>query len=387
MTRQKQQTVLILGGGVGGVVTANELRKKIDSTHHVILVDQEPQHLFQPSLLWLMTGDREQAKISRDLARLQRKGIEVVTGEITEINPDSKSIVVGERTIEADYLVISLGARLAPEKVNGLAEAGHNLYSLEGAASIRDQRSNFTTGKLVVLIASMPFKCPAAPYEAVMLLEADLRKRKVREQVDVCIYSPEPGPMGVAGADVSAGVRQMIESKDIAYHPQRQVSEVDSKRKTLRFSDGSEAPFDFLAYVPPHEAPTVVRDSGLTNESGWIPVDRHSLETASSNIFAIGDVTTIPLDIGLPLPKAGTFASSQGKAVAKTIAARINGSQNTGNFDGFGECLVEIGNGKAGFGRGNFYATPSPTIKLRRPGRLWHWVKIWFEWRWLRRWF
>lgn len=385
--QQQQKSVLVLGGGVGGVVTASELRKKISSNHRIILIDQEPKHLFQPSLLWLMTGDREPDKIRRDLSRLERKGIEVVTGEITAIDVEAKTIVAGDQTIESDFIVVSLGAHLAPARVPGLAEAGHNLYTLDGAIAIRDERMDLTTGNLVVLVAGMPFKCPAAPYEAVMLLEADLRKRKVREQVIVSIYSPEPGPMGVAGPDVSASVRQMVESKGITYHPQHQISEVDPDRRLLRFTDDTEAPFDFLVYVPPHEAPAVVSASGLTNESGWVPVDRNSLETRYEGVFAIGDVTSIPLDVGLPLPKAGTFASGQAKAVASTIAARINSRGDAGSFDGFGECVIEIGNGRAGIGRGNFYATPLPSIKLRGPSRIWHWAKVWYEWRWLRRWF
>lgn len=384
---QQQKTVLVLGGGVGGVVTANELRKKIDTKHRVLLVDQEQQHLFQPSLLWLMTGDREPDRIRRDLSRLERKGIDVVTGEITAIDAEAKTIVAGGQTIESDYMVVSLGAHLAPARVPGLAEAGHNLYTLDGAIAIRDGRMKLTAGELVVLVAGMPFKCPAAPYEAAMLLEADLRKRGVRERVAVSIYSPEPGPMGVAGADVSAGVRQMVESKGIAYHPQHQISEVDAGRRLLRFTDGTEAPFDFLVYVPPHEAPAVVSASGLTSESGWVQVDRNSMETRHDGVFAIGDVTSIPLDVGLPLPKAGTFASGQARAVAQTIAARINGRGDAGSFDGFGECVIETGDGRAGIGRGNFYATPLPSIKLRKPGRMWHWGKVWFEWRWLRRWF
>ena len=126
--------------------------------------------------------------------------------------------------------------------------------------------------------------------------------------------------------------------------------------------------------------------AGLTNEAGWIAVDRGTLETSHPNVFAIGDVTTIPLSVGLPLPKAGTFAHGQAKAVAKTIAARISGHGKEPTYAGFGECFIETGNGRAGIGRGDFYGEPRPDVKLYRPTRLWHWWKIWFEWRWLRRW-
>ncbi len=387
MTQQKQKTVAILGGGVGGLVTANELAKKIGSGHRIILIDREAQHVFQSSFLWLMTGDRKESQISRDLAKLERKGIEVVIGEITSIDPDAKAVVVGDRTIVADYIVVSLGAQLAPSNVPGLVGAGHNLYSLDGAGAIRDGRGKLTSGKIVVLISGMPFKCPAAPYEAAMLLEADLRKRGVRDRVSVTVYSPEPGPMGVAGPDVSAGVREIVESKGIDYHPRHQISSVDPDQKILKFDDGSEEPFDFLVYVPPHVGPSVLQESGLTNETGWIPVDRNSMATEFDGVFAIGDNTIIPLEVGLPLPKAGTFASGQARVVAKTIIAELTGRGDAGRYDGFGECVVEVGDGKAGLGRGNFYGLPLPTVNLRKPSRLWHLGKVWFEWRWMRRWF
>ena len=167
------EAVVILGGGVGGLVTANELRKRLGKEHRMILVDRDGRHVFWPSLPWLQVGLRTPEGIVRDLASLEKKGIEVVKGQVERIDPDRKVVEVNGTELEADYLVISLGAQLAPEQVPGLAEAGHNLYSLDGATAVRDTRKSLTEGNLVVLVAGMPFKCPAAPYAA-MLLEYDL---------------------------------------------------------------------------------------------------------------------------------------------------------------------------------------------------------------------
>ncbi len=381
------KTVLILGGGVGGLVTANELRQRLDREHRVVLVDQEGRHIFWPSLLWLQVGLRKPESIVKSLALLEKKGIEVVRGVVEGIDPEARVVRVDERELDADYLVVSLGAQLAPENIPGLSEAGNNLYSLEGATAIRDTRKELTRGKLAVLVARTPFKCPAAPYEAAMLLEHDLRKRKVRDQVDVAIYTPEPGPMGVAGPEVSAGVRQLVEERGISYYPQHQVSEVDPVTRTLRFANDAEAGFDFLVYIPPHVVPPVVGEAGLVGDSGWVSVDRHTMATRFSGVYAIGDVTGIPLSMGLPLPKAGVFAHHEAEAVARTIAAEITGRGQPDTFEGQGECFVEVGGGKAGFGRGNFYAEPTPTVKLYKAGRHWHAGKILFEKDWMRRWF
>ena len=381
------KTTVILGGGVGGLVTANELRKRLGREHRVVLVDREGVHIFWPSLLWLQVGLRKPEKIVRDLATLGKKGIEVIKGEVENIDPERKIVHVAGRELAADHLVVSLGAQLAPEKVPGLAEAGYNLYSLDGATAIRDARKQLDEGSLVVLTAGVPYKCPAAPYEAAMLLDHDLRKRKLHERVEVAVYAAEPGPMGVAGPEVSAGVKQLLAERDIPYYPQHQVTRVDATSQTLYFDNGAEARFDFLVYIPPHVAPTVVGQAGLTGDSGWVPVDRHTMETRFPGVYAIGDVTGIPLAMGMPLPKAGVFAHHEGEAVAQTIASEIDGKGRPGTYDGQGECFIEVGGGKAGFGRGNFYAEPSPTIKLRKPTRYWHAGKILFEKDWFRRWF
>ena len=379
--------IVILGGGVGGLVTANGLRRRLGNQHRIILVDKVPSHIFWPSLLWVQVGLRKPDSITRALALLSRKNIEVVQGTVESIDPETRRVLVDGNQLEGEFLVVSLGAQLAPERIPGLAQAGHNLYSLEGATEISDCRKRLTEGTLAVLVAGTPFKCPAAPYEAAMLLDADLRKRKVRQHVSVALYTPEPGPMGVTGPEISTSVRRLMEEREISYYPEHRVVEVDPDTGTLLFADETEAHFDFLVYVPPHVAPSPVVEAGMTGESGWVPVDPHTMVTQFPGVYAIGDVTNIPLSMGLPLPKAGVFAHHQGEAVAQSIAAHLTDGGQPATFQGHGECFIEVGGGRAGFGRGNFYAEPTPAIKLYKPGRHWHAVKVLFEKDWLRRYF
>lgn len=380
------RTVLVLGGGVGGLVAAHELRRLLPTGHRVILVDREPQFVFAPSLLWLMTGRRTAAGISRPLAQLKRRGIDVVQGEIARIDAAHREVTVGGEKLTGDYLVIALGADLVPEAVPGLLAAGHNFYTVAGAEALREALTEFNGGKLVVLTAAPAYKCPAAPYEAAMLLEHYCRSKKVRRHTQIDLYAAEPGPMGVTGPEVSAGVRQLVESKGITYHPEHQVREVDASARRLRFTNGAAATYDLLAYVPPHRAPRVVRESGLVSESGWIPVDGHTMETTFEHVYALGDVVNIPLKVGKPLPKAGVFAHAEAAVVARNIARDITGSGPPAAFDGMGACFVETGGGRAAYGKGNFYAEPVPEVKLHAPAWHWHIGKIWFEKSWLRRW-
>lgn len=381
------KTILVLGGGTGGLVAACRLRKGLPREHRVVLIERESDYVFTPSYLWLMTGLRTRENISRPLSKLQKRGIELVQGGIERIDPDARTVWVDGRKLAGDYLVIALGAELAPETIPGLAVAGHNFYSLAGAETLRDARLGLSAGRLVVLISSMPFKCPAAPYEAAMLLEYDFRKRKLREQIEVDLYSPEPGPMLVAGAEVSRQVRRMVEAKGIGYHPEHTVTQVDATARRILFANGAKAEFDLLAYVPPHRAPRVVAECGLTGDSGWIPVHRQTLETQFPGVYAIGDVTGIMLSVGKPLPKAGVFAHGEADVVAHNLVHAITGKGKATQFDGHGECFIETGDGKAGFGSGNFFAEPEPEMKLRQPNRALHIGKVAFEKYWLFKWF
>ena len=381
------KTVVILGGGVGGLVTSNELRKALPKGHHVVLVERDTSFVFTPSLLWLMTGARTPSEITRPLARLARKGIEVVQGVVQRIDAGRREVTVDGRLLTGHNLVIALGAELAPETIPGLADAGHNFYTLAGAETFRDHLKSFSGGRIVILTAAPAYKCPAAPYEAAMLLEHDCRRRHIRDKTQIDLFTAEPAPMGVAGMEVSRAVREMVEAKGIAYHPEHQVKEVNAVSRTLRFSNGVVAPYDVLAYVPPHRAPRVVRESGLTSEGGWMSADRSTLATAFPGVYAIGDVVSIPLALGKPLPKAGVFADYEAQVVARNIARSITGKGKAASFDGEGACFVETGDGKAGFGTGNFYAEPVPRVKLHAPSRRWHAAKILFEKDSLRRWF
>jgi sulfide:quinone oxidoreductase len=244
----------------------------------------------------------------------------------------------------------------------------------------------FTGGRIVVLTATPAYKCPAAPYEAAMLVEAVLRRRGIREKVQMDLYAAEPGPMAVTGPKLSGQVRGVVESKGIRYHPEHQVTQVDAATRRLTFASGATAEFDLLLYVPPHRAPAVVREAGLLAASGWVAADRRTFETHIAGIYAIGDVTGIPLAMGKPLPKAGVFALKEAEVVADNIASMWAGRDERRAFDGVGECFVETGDGRAGFGAGNFYAEPTPQVAFHAPSRRWHWGKVLFERRWLKRW-
>ncbi len=376
--------VVILGGGVGGVVAANILRKRLPHRYRIIVVEREPAFTLAASYLWVMTGDRTPQQVSRPLDRLQRRGIGLLRGEVEHLDPERREATVSGRALAGDHLLVALGAEFALDAIPGLADAGHTFCTLEGATRLRGALQEFRGGKIVVLTAAPAYKCPAAPYEAAMLIDGALRRRGLRGATLLSVYAAEPGPMGVAGPEVSAAVRGMIEQKGITYHPEHLITRVQGRR--LEFANGADAEFDLLVYVPPIRPPRALRDSGLVDASGWVQVDRRTMATRFPGVWAVGDVTTIPLAMGKPLPRAGVFAHGQARVAARNIAREVLGKGREAHFDGHGSCFIETGSGRAGFGAGDFYAEPRPQVKVRRPGRLWHAGKVFLETQLLRQW-
>lgn len=376
--------IVILGGGFGGVVAATELRKKLGKEHKVILIDKSREHLFTPSLLWLILDERRPEKIKRDLSVLNKKGIEYLNAEVQKIDPVRKTVFTSDGELNYDYLIISLGAEVVKDVIPGHKDAV-NFYCLKGAEVLRDELKRFEGGKFAVVIASTPFKCPAAPYEAALLIDAYLAKRGIRGKTEIAIYTPETLPMPVAGPVLGNAVKELIESRGISFNPQKKL--VSIANRELTFESGEKIKADLIAWVPPHRAPSVVKDSGLTNETGWMPVDGKTMKTQFEGVYAIGDITANKLPSGMMLPKAGVFAHGQAEVVAHNIAAEINKTGELKEFDGQGYCFLEMGNGIAGFASGNFYAEPKPLVNLKNPGRFWHYGKVAFEKWWLWKWF
>ncbi len=383
------KTVAILGGGVGGMIAANQLRQCLTSDHRVVLVERDAEHAFAPSFLWLMTGDRKPAQVRRPVAALLRRGVECVQGNAEALDLPKRKVVTSAGEIVFDYLIVALGAELAPDAVPGLAEASETFYTFEGASRLHNALAGFTRGRIAVVVAAMPYKCPGAPHEGAMLIADYFRRTGRRKDVDIHLFTPEPQPMPVAGPELGAAVEQMLEAKQVRFHPLHTLAAVDPAARTLRFQQGLTESYDLLVAIPPHRAPRFVRDAGLTSPAGWVPVKPQTLETEHDGVFAIGDVTAIPIpgrwkpDVPLMLPKAGVFAHVQAEVVAARISAEIEGHRPSETFCGDGYCMLETGEDLAGFAYGNFFAEPSPRVNLRQIGKAWHIGKVLFERWWL----
>jgi sulfide:quinone oxidoreductase len=375
---------LILGGGFGGLTVGTELKRLLGGEHEVVLVDRKEHFSMGLRKLWELVGHATIADGSRSRDLLSDRGIRVVRGEIEEIDPIARAARVAGETLEADYLVVALGAVSRPDLVPGLAEHGHDVWDIAGIPAATEALAQFDGGRIVVLIAGAPYPCPPAPYECAIHIHEHVRDRGISDRSEIFVSTVQPMLMPNAGREGSAWMSEQLTHREIGHQVASKVERVDLGR--VVFAEG-ELEFDLLVTVPPHRAPAVVKESGLTGDGQWITVDPATLATSHPNVFGVGDVTQILLANGLPFPKAGVMAELEGMRVAAAIAADVQGGDSPAPFDGRGACFVELGTAAAALVEGNWYATPEPKISIAEPDAAHAAEKRAFESERLERWF
>jgi sulfide:quinone oxidoreductase len=360
--------VLILGGGSGGLATAGRLKELLGDKISITVIDKQRSFVMGFSLLRVMTGERTEQEVTVPKEKVSQKGIKFINTEVNRIDVNNGIVRTDQGEFVYDYLVVALGAELAPEKIPGFESAFH-MYTLEDAKKLRDALSSFRGGSIRLVVSSTPFKCPPAPYEAAMLIDDHLRNKGLRDKSDIQIFTPEPQPMPIAGPEVGNTVVSMLNEKGIGFHSNTKVSLIDGSSKQIVFENGSREKYDLLIAIPPHTTPKVIRESGgLADTSEWISVDPKNMQTKYDRVYAIGDVAAVKLPSGMMLPKAATFAFGQAEIVASNIASSVLGTEAR-NWDGFGECFIETGSGNAAYGSGSFYSSPKPVINLQIPSK------------------
>ena len=375
---------LILGAGFGGLTVATELRRLLGEGHEVVLVDRRERFFMGLRKLWEVVGIGTMDEGSRPRELLAERGIRFRQGRVTAIDPGQRAASIEGETVDADHLVIALGAEPRSDLVPGLGEHGFDAWARPSIPRLRDALEAFDGGRLAIVIAGVPYKCPPAPYELTMLLDEWLRERGLRDRTELSVSTMQPILLPNAGKEGSAWIGEQLASRGIGHAAGRKVERVEEER--VVFAEG-ELEFDLLIGVPPHRPPAVVEDSGLTGEFGWIGVDQETLETERDGVFAIGDVTQIKLANGLPMPKAGIIAELEGARVAAAIAAQLSGDPPPPPFDGSGYCFIEMGKSTASLVEGEFFAEPEPSVVVREPSASHAEEKHRFEAERLERWF
>jgi len=372
------QRILILGGGVGGTLTANllvrKLRRSIDRGEvSITVVDATGQHVYQPGFMYIAMGGERAANLSRPERSLLDRHVKLVVGEVDRVDESSRVVTLADGLpIAYDQLVLATGARIVPEDIEHFDTEGHHFYSVEAATRLRRALDDFTGGRIVIGIAGMPYKCPPAPLEVAFLIESELRDRGLRDRSTIEFCSPIGRAFTIES--VSDMATPILAEKGIELHTFFNVEAIDPARKVVQSLEGEELPYDLLVLVPPHKGQQFLIDSGLAPApGGWLPTDRHTLLVAGRlNVYALGDATD------LPLSKAGSTAHFEAPVVAERIAAAIQRRQPAGkhaDYEGRVMCFFEIGDGKGTLLRFDYGHPPRPP----KPNQLWHLGKVVFN--------
>jgi sulfide:quinone oxidoreductase len=372
------QRILILGGGVGGTLTANllvkKLRARIDRGEvELAVVDSTGQHVYQPGFMYIAMGGERASALQRPERSLLDKRVTLVIGEVAKVEDERRIVTLTDgRALGYDQLVLATGSRIVPEAIEHFEAEAQHFYTAEGAERLRQALDKFDGGRIVIGIAGMPYKCPPAPLEVAFLIEAELRERGLRDRSTIEYCSPIGRAFTIES--VSEMATPILEKKGIDLHTFFNVEAIDPVRKVIQSLEGEELAYDLLILVPPHKGQQFLVDSGLAPApGGWLPTDRATLSVGGrANVHALGDATD------LPLSKAGSTAHFEAPVVTERIVAAIEGrepSQKHGEYRGKVMCFFEVGDGKGTILQFDYDHPPKPP----KPNQLWHLGKIVFN--------
>jgi len=363
--------VVIVGGGTGGAVLANDLADRLGAEIDagdvdVTLVNDGPDHVYKPVWLYVPFGQREPEDGRRRLAELVDDRIEIRIDRVTDIDTDAKRLHYRDAAtpVDYDYLVLATGSTLAPDEIPGLAEGGHDYYSESGSEALREELLSFTEGHLVLSVVGTPHMCPAAPLEFVFMADDWFRERGLREEVDITYTYPIQRVHG--NPHIAEWARPRMDERDIAVETFFNAESVDPDAETITSMEGTDLDYDLLVAIPPHRGIDLIEDAGLGDE-GWVDVDKHTLEaTAAADVYALGDTAATGV------PNAGSVAHYQAGVVGQRIASEIRGRPATATYGGKTLCFIETGMDAASFVEFDYETPPSPAP----PSQKLHWSKL-----------
>ncbi|HSP73348.1 MAG TPA: FAD/NAD(P)-binding oxidoreductase [Gaiellaceae bacterium] len=376
-----RKQIVILGGGTGGTIAANRLRRRYSEDEADIhVVDRDDRHVYQPGLLFVPFGLTSVEKIVRPRGRQLRSGVAFHQAEVESVALEENEVRLDDgTTLPYDALVVASGCRLQPEETEGLvwSENVHTFYSAEGATALAAALERFEGGRLVVDIVDMPIKCPVAPIEFVFLADWFLRERGVRDKTELVLATPLDGCFTKPVA--SKHLTYLLEQKQIGLEVEFAAGEVDGGSGILSSYDGREVPFDLLVAVPLHGgAEFVERSPGLGDALGFVPTDPNTLQAkAKPDVFVLGDATD------LPSSKAGSVVHFQGEILVDNVVAFLDERSLEPRFDGHANCFIESGFHKALLIDFDYDTDPLPgrfgPLPLLKESRLNHLGKLAFQ--------
>ena len=340
--------VVILGGGTGGTLVANRLRRMFSLDElELTVVDQDDRHVYQPGLLFVPFGLAHSEDIVRPRQRQLHNDIEFLESAIERVEIEANKVHVADGTVLAyDVLVVATGAILVPEETPGLTGPGwmekvFTFYTPEGAGALAGALATFDRGRVVVNVVDMPIKCPVAPLEFCFLADWYFHQRGIRDRINLTYVTPLDGAFTKPVA--AKHLAGMLADKGIELVTEFNTGEVDGAGGRLVSYDEREVPFDLAVVVPLHGgAEYVGRSPGLGDDLNFVLTDEHTMQSkASPNVFVIGDAANVPTS------KAGSVTHFEGETLVENVRRHLAGEPLVEGFDGHANCFIETGFHKA----------------------------------------
>ena len=361
--------ILIVGGGMGGTILANNLARRLKGEMtagkvHLEMLSASDKHVYLPGLLYVAVGRMTPDELYRDQAGLLEPGIAFSVDPVEQFALDKNSVKTRSgRIVDYDLLAIATGSRMWPEGIPGLKENAEFFYTEETAVKMFNRLREFTGGKIVIAMG-VPHKCPMAPLEITFMLDDYFRERGMRDKVQLH-YTYPIGRVHTL-ENVAKWAAPEMEKRGITYETLFNLKEVDGAKKLLKSEEGSEVSYDMLVSIPAHKGMEVIEANKL-GQNGWIPTDRYSLRMEGrKNVFVLGDTTNIPIS------KAGSTAHFEAEVLGENIASIVKLGSEVRRYDGKVFCFIQAGSEKATYAMFNYNQPPDP----RAPTRALHWFKL-----------
>jgi sulfide:quinone oxidoreductase len=380
--------ILILGSGAGGTIIANMLRKELsEADWEITIIDRDEEHYYQPGFLFIPFGVYGADDVVKPKKEFIPKGVSFVLDEVTGIDPDQRRVqTLSGTTHDYDWLVLATGCDIHPEEIDGMMDGWRkdifDYYTFEGSMALREQLRYFTSGKIVLNIAEIPYKCPIAPLEFVFMADWYFTAMGVRDKVELELVTPLDN---VFTKPVAAKIlATFAQKKNIKVTPHFDLAQVNAGEKTIESHKGDKVGYDLLVSIPPNMGDKCMIDSGVGDPVGFVPTDNNTLKHEKfDRIYAVGDTTNVPTS------KAGSVAHYMAYTLVENMIREINGHEGLPSFDGHATCFLASGFEKAILLDFNYKVEPLPgkfpfpgmgPFTLLQESLSNHWGKMMFRW-------
>jgi len=352
------KNIVILGSGAAGTMVAAKLRKELsDSDWKITIIDNDEVHHYQPGWLFIPFGiytAKDCAKPKRDFIPPK---VDFVLDEIVGVSPDKQQVDGKKGSYNYDWLVIATGCRIVPEEVEGMMDdwGGNiqNFYTLDGAVEFQKKFKYFKSGRVVLNIAEMPYKCPVAPIEFIFMADWFFTENGVRDNVEIELVSPLDAVFTKPIAAKTLG--EYAAMKNIKFTGNFDIAQVNTREKSIESHKGDKIPYDLLVSIPPNFGARFIEDSGMGDPMCFVDTDHFTLKAKNyDNIYVIGDATNVPAS------KAGAVAHYESDTVVENLVREIDGQEPKPSFDGHATCFICSGYERALLIDFNYKTEPLP---------------------------